>query len=320
MFKETLLITPKLAAGDLNKMEQTLSRRFGNVAKKFGKGLASSLAGGGLIGAAVGLVDKILNPLKETQDAIDRTLKAADDLVTNAKQFGTTSGKLFRLQQLGKSTGLDEGSLDLLISKFQAAVAEAEADPNKSTAVRAFVGETDIASAFFEFIQSLQKMEKNQQIRVQQEVFGEKQILKMADFLGTDFEKQVVKIFQGLPSSQQMTKRIDNAGGLNDLKDELEARRASQDMFAKGGAITESMIRAQDQRAKLDLQRENKQIQSYNDLAAISNSANEILNLVKEGVLGLTGMLVKVTDMANNVRKFSESRAVKGFLKWSGGN
>lgn len=316
MFKEILYIIPKLSASALNEMDRALSSRFAKVAKKFGKGLASSLMGGGIAGAALGIIDKILNPLKETQEAIDRTLRSSDDAVTNAKQFNTTPGKLFRLQQIAKSTGLDEGSLDVLIQKFQASVAEAQADPKKVTSVRNFVDQKDTATGFFEFIQALQKMEKGQQILVQQEVFGEKQILRMADFLQTDFAAQSKLI--GGPTSEQLNPRLQKLGDLNDLKDVLEARRTLSDTMVKGKVINEGMIRAQDRAEKLTLERENKQIQSYQDLANISNAAEQITNLVKDGVLGLTGLVVKVTDLANNVKKLTESRAVKGIMKWMG--
>src|SRR4051812_39877327 len=136
VFKEILQIIPRLSSSDLASMDATLSRRFSNIAKKFGKGLLATLTGGGIAGIGLGLIDKLLNPLKETQDAIDRTLKQGDDIVTYAKQFGTTSGKLYRLMQIAKSTGLDEGSFFMLLEKFQATVAEAAADPKKQTSVR----------------------------------------------------------------------------------------------------------------------------------------------------------------------------------------
>lgn len=317
MFKETLLIKPKLDASDLNKMERTLSQRFGNIAKKFGKGLTSALAGGGLAGLALGLVDKLLNPLKETQEAIDRVLKQGDDIVTNAKQFGTTAGKLFRLQQIAKSTGLDEGSLDMLINKFQNAVAEAAIDPSKPSAVRNFVGDKDTAESFFQFIQSLQKLNKTQQLLVQQEVFGEKQTLKMADFLQTDFAAQS-KLLGG-PTAEQLTPRIQKLGDLNDMKDALEARRTLNDMFKKGATITDAMVKSQDAQEKIRLERENKQIQSYNDLAAISSTSNMILNKVNEAILGIAAMVAKLEGLLQIGKKISDSRVLKGLFKLMGG-
>lgn len=334
MFKEILHILPKLDSAALEEMQRSLSRRFTSMAKKFGKGLVAALTGGGIAGVALGLVDKILNPLKETQEAIDRALKQGDDVVTNAKQFGTTAGKLFRLQQLGKSTGLDESSLDVLITKFQGAIAEAVADPKKITSVRKFIDQVpdpsrpgalkaaadqgDIASKFFEFIQSIQKLDSIQRVQVQQEVFGEKQILKMADFLQTDFTAQSKLI--GGPTSAKLTPALEKTAALNDLKDALEAKRNLEDALKKSRVINQGMVKSQDAQARLELDKENKQIGSYKDLAAISIAATELTNLAKQGVLGLTTMLVKVTDLTNNVRKLMDSRVVKGIIKTLGGS
>lgn len=316
MFKEILQIIPKLSPSDLTNMERSLGSRFGKIAKKFGKGLLGALSGGGIAGIALGLVDKLLNPLKETQEAIDRVLKQGDDIVTNAKQFGTTAGKLFRLQQLAKSTGLDPQQLFVLLEKFQGTVAEAAADPNKPTSVRQFVGEKDQAEAFFNFIQSLQKMTKTQQVLVQQEVFGEKQILKMADFLQTDFGAQT-KLLGG-PSAEKLTPGLEKLGNLNDLKDALEARRELNDVLKKSQSINEGMVRAQDTAAKLELDKENQRIKGYENLAAISDASARITNLVDQGVVMLGGLVTKVTDLTNNVKKLTESRAVKGIMKWIG--
>ncbi len=313
MFKEILQIVPKLSGRELADMERSLGRRFGNVAKKFGKGMAAALAGGGIAGAALGLIDKILNPLKETQDAIDRVLKQGDDVVTNAKQFGTTAGKLFRLQSLAKSTGLDEGALNILIEKFQGAVAEAAADKTKVTAVRQFVGDKDTAESFFQFIQSLQKMDKTQQVLVQQEIFGEKQILKMADFLQTDFVEQAKTL--GGPSSERLTPGLEKLAALNDYKDALAARTQMVDVLRKSRIINEDFVKKQDEQVRLDLDRENNQIKSYKDLADINIAASSIVNIAKEGLLGLTSLVVKVTDLANTVKGLSGSRIFKGLMK-----
>ncbi len=318
MFKEILQIIPKLSPNDLNNMERSLSSRFGKLAKKFGKGLTSALAGGGIAGLALGLIDKLLNPLKETQEAIDRVLKQGDDVVTNAKQFGTTAGKLFRLQQLAKSTGLDEGSLDILLQKFQSTVADAVADPKKQTSVRQFVGENDSAEAFFQFIQSLQKMSKNQQLLVQQEVFGEKQILKMADFLQTDFSKQSKLV--GGPTSQQLNPSLEKLGALNDLKDALEARRTLNDTLKKARAINADMVQAQSAREQLNLDKENSQIASYKNLASLDFAVTDIGNKISTGISSLAGLVTRVTDLQKNVEKITNSRMIKGLMKMVGGN
>lgn len=310
MFKEVLQIIPKLSPSDLNNMERSLGSRFGRIAKKFGKGLFAVLAGGGIAGLAVGLVDKILNPLKETQDAIDRVLKQGDDIVTNAKQFGTTAGKLFRLQQLAKSTGLDERSLFVLIEKFQASLAEAKADPTKPTAVRNFVDQKDTAEAFFEFIQAMQKMNKTQQVLVQQEIFGEKQILKMADFLQTDFGAQARLL--GGPTSEKLTPALEKLGSLNDLKDALEARRNLHDAMNKAATINGETVRLQDAAARRELDRENKQVASYKDLALISAAATTTSNVVKDLFLEVAKIPALLIEGNGMTKKVSESRWNRG--------
>lgn len=317
MFKEVLQIIPKLSSGDLANMERSLGSRFTRIAKKFGKGLTTTLMGGGIAGLALGLIDKILNPLKETQDAIDRVLKQGDDLVTNAKQFGTTAGKLFRLQQLAKSTGLEPQALMVLLEKFQTSLAEAKADPTKQTSVRNYVGSKDTAEAFFEFIQALQKMEKNQQVLVQQEIFGEKQILKMADFLQTDFGWQQ-KLLGG-PSADKMTPKLEKLGNLNDFKDVLEANREMVDTMKKADLIKADMIRMQDERARLDLDKENRQVQSYKDLAQISSTMTELGNMMKDVTLGLTSMILKFTELNTYVKKMADSNVMRGIIKYFGG-
>ncbi len=312
MFKEVLQIVPTLSPGDLNNMEKSLSSRFGTVAKKFGQGLLAVLTGGGIAGVALGLVNTIINPLKETQDAIDKAIKQGDDVVTNAKQFGTTAGKLFRLQQIAKSTGLDESSLFTLIEKFQGTVAEAKRDPNKVTSVRQFVDQKDTAEAFFQFIQALQKMDKTQQVLVQQEVFGEKQILKMADFLQTDFTKQTKDL--GGPSAEKLTPALNKLGDLNDLKDLLEARRNLGDVMSKSRVITADMIKAQDEKAKKELAQDEKRIQSYLDLAAIADASSKI-QVASENILmsvGKTGKVIE--DLSRSAAAIEKSRAARGVI------
>lgn len=311
MFKEILQIIPKLAPNDLNNMERSLTKRFGNVAKKFGKGLGASLLGGGLAGAALGILDKILNPLKETQDAIDRLLKQGDDVATNAKQFGTTAGKLFRLQKIGEASGLDAGSLDMLIQKFAGAVAEAKADPKKVTAVRNFTSNKDIAESFFEFIQSLKKLAPDKQTLVQQEVFGEKQILKMADFLQSagDIAGKL-----GGPTSDQLTPALEKTAKLNDLKDLLKARLDLQDTLRKAKLVNEGMVKEQAASEARAAEAENKKIASYDALAAISKTSDTLVNTVSGMALSLTSMVTKFTDLSKNLDKLMQSRWIRGII------
>lgn len=312
-------------SSDLKKLEDQLQSRFTKISKKFGKGLMDVLKGGGIAGLALGLIDKLLNPLQAVQESIDRMLKTSDDLATQANQFNTSSGKLFKLVQIGKSAGLDQEGLFTLITKFQTAVAQAKADPNDQSvsAVRNFTNEKDTALNFFNFIQSLQKLDRNQQLLVQQQVFGEKQIGKMSEFLNLDFAKQFKETGLDKQSSETFTKSIDKMAKLSDLADILKVKNENKDLIAKSGVINESMIR---QRAKSDalaLEKENLQIKSYNDLAAISDTVSKIMLVVEQGV-GLVGKLINmITPFINQatdfMQKFLKSPIIRGVKGWFGG-
>lgn len=318
MFTEILKIIPQIASGDLSRMEALLNARFVRIAKKFGGGLMSVMKGGGVAGAALALIDKILNPLKETQEAIDRTLSKADDLVTAAGQFNTTAGKLAKLQAFGKATGLDADSLSMLITKFQTAVADAKADPTKKSAVSNFTKNTDTAESFFQFIQSLQKMDKNQQVRVQSEVFGEKQILKMSDFLQTDFNK--LNAYFSKFEAGKLDAAAGKLGNLKDLDDTLAAVRDLEDMQKKSAVINKGMVLSKDNAERLQLERENMRIKSYEDLRKITGAVDQIMIMIEQGLAMLGKLIGVLTPMVGQIEKMFQAMKTSRFFKFFGGN
>lgn len=320
MFKEILKIKPQVDNGDLRKMESTLNRRFGKVAKKFGRGLLNAVKGAGIVGLALSVISKIINPLQAVQESIDRILKQGDDLVTFSKQFGTTAGKLAKLEAFGKATGVESDFLFQNLSKFQTRVAEATADPKRQTSVRAFAGREDTADAFFEFIQGLQKASKNDQALAVREVFGEDAGVRLADFIGADFQK-LNKEFFGKFNSDQLTQAATKAGGLSDLQDALGAQRGLGDLINKSRTINEGMIRAQDRRERAELERETQRIQSYKSLSNISEASTQIMVLVEKGIIMLgeliekfTGVSKKINELVGYVKKLSVSRIFRGIF------
>lgn len=321
MFREILQIIPKLDASALNKMTQTLGARFAKISKGFGKGLVGALKGGGILGLATAAIDKLLNPLKETQDAIERTLTQADDVVTNAEQFGSTPGELFKLQKLAQAQGLDASGLDQLILKFQGAVAEAVADPAKKTAVREFAGDTNSVQSFYQFIQALNKMDRNQQLLVQQEIFGEKQTLKMADFLRADFQKLNVQL--GTKDASAYTPGLEKLGAINDLNDALKAKREIEDTMKKSTLINSGMVTSRDVSERIELARENERIANYKNLQSISDTSGKIMNLLEQGMFKIGQFIDFATPAANRaieaVEKISKSGFVRGIGNFFGG-
>lgn len=315
MFKEILKLVPTLDQAAMNKMTNTLSTRFMSVAKKFHAGMKNLLTGGGITGVALALVDKILNPIKEVQEAMDRMLKQSDDIVTNAKQFGSSTGELAKLQTIAKSTGLDPNDLNVLITKFQTAIAEAKADPTKDTSVRQFANDTNMVDSFFQFIQGLQKLDKNQQVLVQKEIFGEKQILKMADFLNTNLVSQREKV--GGATSQELTSAIDRTGELNDLSDLLRAQREEMDQLTKGRIITEKMVRQIHEAEIEKLKRENKNIdENFENLKNMSIGVERMQGMMQDAISKLTEMVTSMVDINKKVKDFSNNSFFKYFKGW----
>lgn len=282
---EVLKIQPKLDDKDLNQMEKSLGKRFARIAKGFGRGL--QLASVAALGTAV--LDKLINPLNEVKQAIDKTLGKADDVVTNAKQFNTSTENLLKLRALGSVRGVSAESIDQLLTKFQGAVAQAKQNPNDpaNSAVRNFIGEKDTAQAFYNFILQLQKMDKNQQVLVQQQVFGEKQILKMAEFLQDTGFQESSKALEKV----NFAKAAQGAENLALLKDKLDANRTVNDMRdfeAKARVIDNSVIANMNQSEINNMRRENNRI----GRSAQAFTAEERMAEIQENVEQLTNELL----------------------------
>lgn len=321
MFSEILKIIPRVEGRDLNAVERSLNNRFKSVAKKFGGGLLSAIKGGGIAGLAIGLIDKVLNPLEAISEAIDKSLNKGDDLATFAKQFNTTAGNLAKLQAFGQATGLDAEGVRMLLVKYQGAVAQAAADPSKPSAVSAFVGKTDTAESFFEFIQSMQKLTAVQQNLVQQEVFGERQILKASEFLNANF-KQLERTFGaiGVPTADAMSQAAEWLGQQSDNRDILRAAKEQNDLITKSKLIKDSTIAGLNQADKLALKQENKNLGSFDALQQISINNQKLINVAVNAFLELAPLLAqalpKLVGVADTVQQslpsIKGSRAIRG--------
>lgn len=260
-------------------MEKTLSSRFMRVAKGFGKGLkaASMLA----LGSAV--LDKLINPLQEVKAAIDRTLGKADDVVTNARQFNTTTENLLKVRALGGVRGLSSENVDMLLTKFQGAVAQASLNPDDpaNSAVKNYVGEKDTALAFYNFITQLQKMDSNQRTLIQQQVFGEKQVLKMAEFLQDT----------GFKESAEALKKVDfgkaaaaseKLAGLNDKMTANRVVNELNDLSGKAGVINKGTVADVNKSELGALKRENDQIRNSRSGFTAEENMAELTHQVQQ--------------------------------------
>lgn len=314
-FKETLKISPQLESSEVSAMERNLNSRFSGIAKKFGKGLLGAIAGGGILGIAGGILEKILNPLKEVQEALDKTLKGADDLKDSAEQFGTTTGELAKLRAFGKTKGLDASQVDALIQKFQVAVTEATVNPDKDTSVRQFVGQKNIAQAFLTFSENLSKLAKEnptEAIRVQQEVFGERQIGKSGQFIRADFQG-LNKQFGGI-DTQQLTQANEKLNQLNDIQRNAEATRELRDIIDKSRAINEKTVQTLEEQKDIALKRENERIANAESLAVLKTQADNVMALLENKALPLLGDGIRqLQQLAGQLQTIASSPLLRRF-------
>jgi hypothetical protein len=293
MFREVLKFSLRMDDKDLSRMENTLNRRFRNVAKRFGSGLKGVLMGGGVTGAIAalggGLILKVLNPLKETQEIIERTIGRIDDIGTMANKFSTDMTTMAKLVTLAQSTGLEESELFQLLNKFQTALVNFRADPSKPSAVGQFAGEKDVANAFFKFMQGMRKLDPNNRAAVERDVFGDRLSLKTADFFQTDLVAQSKKLFGdlGLASGDQapgakgvLESVFSKASGLVSQKKLLEARRNFEDLVNKSENINPGQLSAIDAGIRAEQARENERIKNFRQI----NEAGEALKRIEYSI------------------------------------
>ncbi len=314
MFKEILKIQPQLDEASASAMERQLSTRFKRVAKSFGGGLLNVIKGGGIAGSVIGLLERILNPIQQVQESINGFLAQSDDLVTFGKEFNTDPGKLAKLVALSKSTGLDQDTLFQMINKFHGAIAEAKADPTKQSAVRQFVNIPDTADAFFEFIQSLHGMtDSNKKLLAQNEVFGERNTLKMSDFINETNWKGILETMRALPS-EQYSRRIKPAGGLNDLRDTLAGGRYLRNIVDTGDTVHEGMVYAEDRRERESDDRMRTRMGEYKTLDALQEGFDKIGNYFEQILTQSAKGWTEVIGIGSIIKSLPGSRAFRGLF------
>lgn len=278
MFTEILKLTPRMDRTALARMVNDLNRRFGAVAKRFGRGLRSALRMAPIFAIAGAALAKFLNPLEKAEEILNRLLEKSDDVVTDAEELGTTPGALRRLQGVAQSKGVDNATLKQLLLRFQSALAaeqEAAKRGEDAGTLRNFVDEKDTANAFFRFIQSLQKLDKSAQVSFQDEIFGGK-IRGRATELFNAPEADLAEFLKKLPDADKLGDALIKAAKLTDKRDELASIRDAEDDIAKSAIVNESMIETIDQVRRQEQKREREQLSRLNSLADVSKSMGEL--------------------------------------------
>lgn len=290
MFTEILKIKPQLDQSDLRKMERSLSGRFTRVAKTFGRGLSKIFKGGALLGGLNLIIDRLINPLKEVQETIDRLLGVSSNLSTFASQLNTTSGNLAKLQALATRAGIDQTRLLDLLTKYQTELGRARIDPKRETPVRQFTDIADTAESFFQFVQSLQRVDNTLRNVIAQRIFGERVLVETADFFQLDFDEQFRKLGLDTLSSATLTQRIERVAELEGLDKILRAQRELREIDKAGQILTEGIIQERHRAQLFELERAFDRIARIEDISNLNRTVESGLLQIEKGM----GLLTRI--------------------------
>jgi len=322
MFKSVMKVTPKIDKRGLDKMERSLSQRFKRVANGFSKGFAKIFKGGAFIGAALAFVDKLLSPIKEVNEALERTLQSNDSISTFAAQLNTTAGKLQKLQAIvGTGTGLTQDKLLDILTKFQLGLAEERKTPG-SMGLKDFTEFGDVSDAFFSFIQSMKSANDDDKNLVTKRVFGDEGVKALAEAYQIDVGQIMKQSGLDKVSFEALDKSIEKIAALSNMSDALKAGRQTRDIIDKARVLNEGIIRSREDKAALDLKRENERFKSYQNLQNLTNTVDNIFIAVEGMVAKLGEFIGMATPWIKKVGGFiDETRSsswFKGLFKWGG--
>ena len=320
MFKEVLHIVPQISTTDLNKMEQSLSKRFTNIAKGFSKGLAvvGVVSAAAVAIAALGavIIHKLLEPLKEVKEVLDSILKRSENLETTAAHFGSTSGSLFKMQQMAQTRGLDPESLNTLLEKFQAAIIKTRESPDDPSAVRPYINNKDQVSAFYQFMNDRNVKSDIEKQAIDLNVFGERKVLGAAAFLDTknfgalanesgvggDTSGNTALFAKG--AAMSIKKRADETS--------LKTKTLLTELHNVTGKNSKHILAASAGSDKLAAAKEIKNLGNISEMQVMQNSIDNIGNKIEGFIQKLDKFLPVI---ANALDKISNSRFVSGLIK-----
>lgn len=319
MWREVLRIFPRLDAATTRLMENTLSRRFMRVARRFGQGL-KQVVSGTILGMSVAILARLLNPLKEIEDRIKGLLGQGSDARELADRFNTSAGTIRRIHAVGQSLGVNPERLNDMMSRYAEAIETAReelADPNKEKSestriLRQFVDEKDLAEGFFTFLQSLRAQGETQGLdtrrKTERAIFGSAQYGASRRLIEADFENEFRRA--GIPGAERLDKALNKLANLQDLENRHAAGRGVRELIGGAANVNEKMINDMARAEEMRIERENKQLSAFDDLKKASNGIQELMNGMNEIMKLLTRGLGMLGEL---LKKLSESRLLKFF-------
>ncbi len=298
MFTSILKLIIKEDEDSAKKAEKNLTKRFTNVAKALGSGLKNALTGGALLAAA----EKLLNPFEEIRGVMNDVLQRADDLEVSAKAFETTSGNLLKLQTVGQAFGISPEEINMMLTKFQAAVVNARLNPDDPSAVRQYVGEKDIAEGLFKFLQNAKAAGGTTQTAAVNEVFGTRNGLKVERFVNSADKFGAVIKDLGNPNTEDLTAKVGKGAALQNQRELLGAKNTLYkfDKVVNGSDPDKIAAEAAYDKNKIDIQVQ--QLQSFSDMAKTAIKVDQLQASVQQLLTNvMTNLPVIMTSLTKAV-------------------
>lgn len=279
MFTEVLKIKPQLDNSDVTKMERTLSRRFGRVAKTFGKGIQTAVKGS-ILGIGLSLLNRLMNPIAELEERIKNLLDMGKDVDERAAQLGATPGELLRLEAAAEREGISPDQLQSVLSSYQSAIETArreilaggELSP-ASQSLREFAMDENAVESFQRFLSGLRIASPEARAAAERDVLGGTQRGAMRRLIENGLD------FSGAASAEDLSEAVSRAAALS-RQQRLQERLNQQSQLMQGaGVVSPDIVSAMTARAQATEEAGIRRLADYQTLA----KASEDLAVIRQG-------------------------------------
>lgn len=262
MFEEGVKIKPKLSNKDAKELEDGLGKRILKPIDKFEKafkGIKKIIGLGAVTGAISGAMNSLLEPLDKLEARLKEMYGISEDLTNLADKYGTSAGKVKRIQDLAQVQGLNPDELMGMIESFRKnrnllAVKDENGRvvKNKDGTDQKFQGK-NVLEEFYKFIQNLKTTKDIPRRYLETQIFGEEQFGPAKRFINSN--QNVAKQQLKSPSIQRINTATERSQKLA-YKDRLmnvqrETKSYDQRGNSNNGYLFDILQKRRDEEEKL---------------------------------------------------------------------
>lgn len=300
---------PMLDNNSVNKMEKDLHGRFKRVTDTFGKGLANAgkniskglkfaMGAGGLLG----IISLLTNPLNSVLEQLDATLKLADEVQTNATEYGVTPAQYSTLINVLKSKGIDEEAVAADIDILRAL--QQQAKEGKDNTLSQFTNIAGGQQLYEEVLKSIMEIkDPTARYAKLEAIFGRKKAGKYRELLQQG-QGGIDQLKAQLQTGPGYNEQIDRVGKLEDQSAEritaLQQEYAQKRLAVTNQDLIDRRITYERQKQEMELNRYKSGAAAF-DLATVGMKVETAIDqilmpigkaLVDSGLLNILADLI----------------------------